>query len=344
MRRAQLLLVLLALLSGPLVLLAAEKEAPKENPVAWGYVRGEAYVTLRPGGRAAAPAPEREAEESEGLEAAKALGRRAGPVRVGRGTLLPILKWEDKKGARWARVRAVNLDYLEPINGWIESSQIEEVGLAKFPTDAALLRLLGGDFLDDYAFRHTQVVRFLVQQGSAGPALICFLTAPVMANARLVAFLPVSGQMVPGPSVEFPAAEIQAGITMAEVRDLLGDGNECLITREPFRVAFGTRGANEVVRRVEGSEFQVLWEAPLEFRSLDMYPARVKVLQPPEKNIGQPGTVTKGEVTFRQHGSIYEPVWKGKVEFYVPGREEPVQSVPVEKVCPWDGAKFQPLP
>jgi len=343
MRRAQTLLVLLVLLSGPLVLLAIGKETPKENPVAWGYVRGEAIVTLRPGSRAAAPAPEREAEGSEGLAAARALGRRAGPVRVGRGALLPILKWEDKKGARWARVRVVNLNSLEPVNGWIESSQIEEVALAKYPTDAALLRLLGGDFLDDYAFTHTQVVRFVMQQGSAGPALLCFLTAPVLANARLVAFLPTSGQMAPGPSVEFPAAEIQAGITMAEVRDLLGDGNECLITREPFQAGFGTRGANEVIRRIEGPEFQVLWKAPLEFRSLDLYPARVKVLQPPEKNIGQPGTVTRGAVTFRQRGNIYEPVWKGKVEFHVPGREEPVQSVPVEKVCPWDGMEFQPL-
>jgi len=319
MRRAPLPLAFLVLLSGCLHFPAMGKETPKENPIAWGYVRSQAGVAL------------------------KTNHHQAGPVRVGRGALVPVWKWEDKQGKHWAHVRVIRLDNLQPVDGWIESTQIEEVALAKFPTDAVLLRQLGGEFLDDYTSAHTQIARFLVQEGSSGQALICFLSSPVLATARLVAFVPASGHLVPGPSLEFPAAEMQAGITMAEVRDLLGDGNECLITREPFRIASETRGVNEVIRRIEGPEFRVLWKAPVEYRSLDAYPARLKVLQPAERNIGEPGTVARGEVTFRQQGSLYEPVWKGAVEFYVPGREEPVQSLPLEKVCPWNGTRFQPL-
>ena len=46
---------------------------------------------------------------------------------------------------------------------------------------------------------------------------------------------------------------------------------------------------------------------------------------------------------FRVRGKVSQPVWKGKVELYVFGREKPVQSVSIEKVCPWDGKKFAPL-
>jgi hypothetical protein len=262
---------------------------------------------------------------------------------LSRGALVALWKWEDKQGTRWGRVHVLNLANLKPVDGWIDSSQIEELPLDRFPLDAELKRQLGGDFLDDATASHTQITRFLVQQRSASPALVCFFTSPLVTSARLVAFLSVSGKLVTGPALEFPVADIHAGITSVEVRDLLGDGDECLITLEPFRMGPETRGVNEVIRRIAGSQFQTLWTAPVEFRNLDAYPARVQVLQPPEKNIGQPGTLVKGEVTFRQHGSLYEPVWKGNVEFHVVGREEPVESVPLEKVCPWDGTRFQPL-
>ena len=68
-----------------------------------------------------------------------------------------------------------------------------------------------------------------------------------------------------------------------------------------------------------------------------------RVLQPPEANIGMPGTVTKGELEFRTRGRLTDLVWKGKVEFHVLGREEPVESVSIEKTCAWDGTKFAPL-
>jgi hypothetical protein len=314
------LLALLALLNLHLDFRAVAKETPEGNPAGWGYVRGrDVQVVPKPGHRG------------------------AGLVLLQRGALVGLWKWQSKQGTRWAQVHVVNLENLKPVDGWIDTSQIDELPLDKFPSDAELKRMLGGDFLEDYTASHTQITRFLVQQGSASPALVCFVVSPLVTSARLVAFLSVSGKPAPGPALEFPAADIYAGITSLEVRDLLGEGDECLITREPFRVGPETRGVNEVIRRIEGSHFQTLWKAPVEFRNLDAYPARMQILQPPEKNIGQPGTVAKGEVTFLQHGSIYEPAWKGKVEFHVLGREQPVESVPLEKVCPWDGEKFRPI-
>lgn len=320
MRLTRRLLAFLILLNLHLASRAAGKETQERIPAAWGYVRGrEVEVAPRP-------------RESK-----------AGLVRLRQGALVALWKWESKQGTRWAQVHEVNLENLKPVDGWIDSSQIQELPLDKFPSDATLRKLLGGDLLDDYTASHTQIMRFLVQQRGAGPALVCFVLSRLLTSARLVAFLSDSGKLVPGPALEFPAADMYAGITSVEVRDLLGDGDECLITREPFRTGPETRGVNEVIRRIEGAQFQTLWKAPVEFRNLDAYPPRIQLLQPPEKNIGQPGTVAKGEVTFRQHGNLYEPVWKGKVEFHVVGREEPVESLPLEKVCPWDGEKFQPV-
>jgi hypothetical protein len=270
-------------------------------------------------------------------------GQRIADLVLRPGALVGLWKWQSKQRTRWAQIHVLNLENFKPVDGWIDTSLIEELPADKFPSDAELKRVLGGDFLDDYTASHTQITRFLVQQRNASPALVCFFTSPLVTSARLVAFLSVSGKLVPGRTLEFPAAEMNAGITSVEVRDLLGDGNECLITREPFRMGPETRGVNEVVRRIEGSQFQALWKAPIEFRSLDAYPPKLIVLQPPEKNIGQPGTVTRGEVTFRQDGDVYEALWKGKVEFHVVGREEAVESVPLEKVCPWNGESFSPL-
>jgi hypothetical protein len=93
---------------------------------------------------------------------------------------------------------------------------------------------------------------------------------------------------------------------------------------------------------VNGS-FQVVWQAPIEFQNLSQYGPKIQILQPPEKNIGAPGTVTTGEVTFRPIGKGQEPVWKGKVDFFVFGRDNAVDSVKIEKTCPWDGQGFTPL-
>jgi hypothetical protein len=77
--------------------------------------------------------------------------------------------------------------------------------------------------------------------------------------------------------------------------------------------------------------------------NLASFAPKLQILTPPERNIGAPGTVTKGNVEFRSRGRISEPLWKGKVEFFAFGREQPVETVTIEKLCPWDGMIFSPL-
>jgi len=136
---------------------------------------------------------------------------------------------------------------------------------------------------------------------------------------------------------------MQAGITSLEIRDLAGDGSDWVITKEPFREQARTYGTNLAIRKIVDGAFQTVWQAPIEFHNLSQYRPKMEILQPPEQNIGAPGTVTKGEVTFRSHGKGEEPVWKGKVEFFVFGRDEAVDSVKIEKACPWNGKEFAPL-
>jgi hypothetical protein len=58
---------------------------------------------------------------------------------------------------------------------------------------------------------------------------------------------------------------------------------------------------------------------------------------------GAPGTVTIGEVTFHPIDNGQKPVWKRKADFFVFGRDNAVESVKIEKTCPWDGRGFTPL-
>jgi hypothetical protein len=133
------------------------------------------------------------------------------------------------------------------------------------------------------------------------------------------------------------------GILSGEVRDLLGDRNECLVTHEPFREGPEALGVNIVIRRLEGGNFRSLWAAPIESRNLGSFPSRLQKLHPLEKNAGAPGTVTKGEVEFQRRGNTYVPVWKGKVEFFAVGQDKPIDEVKLSKACAWDGFEFQPL-
>jgi hypothetical protein len=136
---------------------------------------------------------------------------------------------------------------------------------------------------------------------------------------------------------------MKPGILSAEVRDLLGDGVECLITHEPFRAGPTMRGVNLVIRRVERGNFSTLWTAPLEAQNLEFYPPEIKALQPLEQNAGAPGTVTKAEVEFQATGKSYVPVWKATVDFFTPGHDKPTESVKVTKACAWNGSTFEPV-
>jgi hypothetical protein len=136
---------------------------------------------------------------------------------------------------------------------------------------------------------------------------------------------------------------MKPGILSGEVRDLLGDGIECLITHEPFREGPATLGVNLVIRRLERGHFSSLWVAPLESRNLGFFPPELQILHPLERNAGTPGTVTKGEVEFQLRGKIYIPVWKATVEFFAVGQDKPIDSVKVTKACAWNGFEFEPL-
>jgi hypothetical protein len=320
MRRPTFVTLCALLVSLHPVTAASAEEDKQAPPIGWIYVKADALdLTLRPGGRG---------EKSEHLA---------------RGTLAPVFRMTEKNGVKWAQVRTLNLGTARPQLGWVEPDRADLLPANSYPPDADLLNKLGEPYVDDFTARHTDVARFLVRQGQSAPLLLCYVFAGPLPTAKLVAFAANQGRFLPGASLDFPISEIHAGVIALEVRDLLGDANECMVSREPFRAGPETRGLNLMIRRIEDSKFRVLWQAPVEFRNLAEFKSKLQILQPAEENIGAPGTRTTGEVTFRQSGDQQEPIWKGKVEFFLFGREKPVDSVTVEKVCPWDGKKFAPL-
>jgi hypothetical protein len=272
------------------------------------------------------------------------LMRRPAPtVHLGRGALVAVMGTKSGKKGTIARVRAVDPANLRPQIGMVQSGEIENIPLDRYPSDQELLKLVGGVYLDDVTASNAQISRYLVRQGKQEPALLCFIGASILPQARLQVFLFEQGKLVPGPFIEFPTSELKMAITSIEVQDLVGDGNECVVTREPFVIQTDNQGVNFILRRIEGKEIKALWQAPIQFRHTAAYPPKLQILQPPEENIGKPGTRAEGTVEFRDHGALHEPVWKGKVSFFVVGREDAIDSVNVEKLCPWDGSKFAPL-
>ena len=302
------------------VAVLAAKESEHAQAIAWCYVqKGPLEVTQ------------------------KVIGRRASSLSLGRGALVPVLRMDSKNGRKWALVRLIDLSTLNPFYGWVDSSQAEIVPIDRFPHDEGLLRQLGREYQDDFTASKAGVARWLVKEGNSGTALVCLVASVVLPASRLVAFRPAQGNFTRGPWLDFPFSDMKPGILSVEVRDLLGDGNECLITREPFRKGPEVLGVNLVIRRLEHDNFKTLWSAPLESRNLDFYPSEPQILQPLEKNVGAPGTVTKGEVEFQPRGNMYIPVWKATVGFYAAGQDKPLNSVNVTKTCAWDGSEFEPV-
>jgi hypothetical protein len=303
------------------VTIVSAQDRDSHQPIAWCYVQEGPLELMQ-----------------------RALGRRTKPLSVGHGTLAPVLKTESKNGRERALVRVTDLSTLEPVEGWVDSSKAEIVPTDRFPSDEELLRQLGSEYRDDFTASKVTVARWLVKQGASGEALVCFVASLVLPNTRLVAFLPgPEGSLSLGPSLEFPFSEMKPGILSVEVRDLLGDEIECLITHEPFRKGPEVFGVNIAIRRLEGGNFRTLWSAPLESRNLDFFPSELQILHPLEKNAGAPGTVTKAEVEFQPRGNIYIPVWKATVEFRAVGQDKPLNSVKVTKACAWNGSEFEPL-
>jgi hypothetical protein len=257
--------------------------------------------------------------------------------------LLPVFKTKEKRGQGFAQVEVPNLGTGSSELGWVDINSSDLISRETFPTDSELFRTLGTPYLEDFAAEHTRVARFLVRQTQGPPTLLCYLVMMPLSSARLVTFSQSRGRFVPADSIDIPTRDIQSGLTSIETRELLGDGSDCIITKESFREQAKTSGTNLCVRRIVNGQFQILWKAPIEFQNLSQYGARTQILKPPDQNIGSPGTVTTGTVIFRANGSHQDAVWKGKVEFFVVGREKPVDSLSFEKVCPWDGHEFVPL-
>lgn len=288
-------------------------------PTRWGYVAHAASVEEKP----ASHKPE--------------------ILNLGRGALVTILEEKSHAATPWAHIRAVDPATLEAVIGWVESSKIEISPSSQYPSDAELLQQVGGAYLEDLEASSTQIVRYVMTQGQRGPALVCFIGTRALPQTRLQVFESSHGKFNAGPYLEFPASEIQSAISSIEVLDLAGDGNDCLVTHEPFKSQTHEDGVNIVIRRIEGDALKTLWQAPLEFRNLASFPPKFQKLDPPENNIGTPGTITTGTVEFRARGLMSEPFWKGKIAFYIQGREKPLDTVTYEKFCPWDGSKFAPL-
>jgi len=262
---------------------------------------------------------------------------------LARGALLPVFNTKEKHGVKFGQVEALNFDTGKSETGWVEINSSDLKPPDSYPLDSELLRLLGGPYLEDFTAEHTHIARFLVRQAQGPPALVCYVVTMPLSMAKLIVFTPSQEKYVPGAAVTIPVSEMNAGFTSLEVRDLLGNGSDCVITKEPFREQAQTYGTNLRIRKIAGGQFQLVWQAPVEFKNLSQYSPKMQILQPPERNIGAPGTVTTGEVTFRPSGKGQEPVWNGKVEFFVFGRDRAVDAVNIEKACPWDGKEFAPL-
>jgi hypothetical protein len=296
------------------------KERASHQPIAWCYVHEGPLEVVR-----------------------KVIGRRTSSLSVGRGALVPVLKTESTKGQQRALLRITDLATLNPVEGWVDSSHAEIIPIDRFPSDEEVLRQLSLEPPSGFAASKAAVARWLVKQGNSGPALVCFVASVGLPISRLVAFLPEGGKYVHSTWLEFPFSEMKPGIVFGEVRDLLGDGNECLITHEPFRAGPATFGVDMVIRRLAPGSFLSLWVAPLKSQNLGFFPPEVQILHPLEKNAGAPGTVTKAEVEFQPRGKIYIPVWKATVEFFAVGQDKPIDSVKVTKACAWNGFEFEPL-
>jgi len=256
---------------------------------------------------------------------------------------VPVMRTETRNGREQVMLRVTVLEKLASVDGWADASQAQILPLGRFPSDEEILRQLKSRPAGGFAAPGTRVVRWLVKQGDLGTALVCFVASTGLPVARLIAFLPTSEKYVQGPEVEFPFSEMSPGVVSGEVRDLLGDGVECLITREPFRKGPEILGVNMVIRRLEHGEFSTLWTAPLKSRNLASFSREIQILQPPEKNAGAPGTETNAEVEFQASGKITIPVWKATIDFFMVGEDKPDDSVKISKTCGWNGSQFEPV-
>lgn len=260
-----------------------------------------------------------------------------------RGSLAHLMQEKHTKGEDWWKVAAINPATLLPFEGWARASSLTDLPDSRFPADSDLLTKMGQPFLDDFVASHTVLARFLVRRAGQKPLLLCYAESRVLPQARLQVFRETNNGWVAGPSLNFAFAEMDSPVTRIEIRDLFGNHDECVVTTEVGGAGVGASLRQMLIRRITGDSFQTLWKAPLKMSELDSYPAQIKVLSPPVRNIGRPGTVTIGTVSFEPEKGVNVPVWSGKVKFFAIGRDKPVKTISVHKTCSWTGDRFEPL-
>ena len=271
-------------------------------------------------------------------------------LKLRRGAVLPVFRIHAKKGPRWFAAVGVNLGDATPLRGWISEDQVELLGRDAAPGDRAVLAQMGRPFSEDRISASAQVARLFWQSGGSRKDLVVtvaslWLPAPV---SRV--FEQVEGEYVPAPEArQFSPPDFSAeggtGIESMEVLDLIGDGRECLITVEGFQQGPKIEGRRLVIRRLSGGKVEKIWDAPTMVSNLGSYPGKLKILRPPELNIGQPATVTHGKVEFisrPQGGFLFR--WEGEIEFYLLGRDAPVEIISLKKTFRWNGREFSAVP
>ena len=263
--------------------------------------------------------------------------------KLGRGALLAVYGEKERDEKHWSEVMAIKPATLEETLAWVESSRLKFFDTHRFPANEDLFMGAGAPFTDDVVAADTVITRLLLQQASRPPLLVCLFDSPGLPNVRLQIFTAGPERYAPGPYLEFPNAEIRTPIGDLEARDAVGDGNECLISHEAFTLGEPNRGVRFVVRRFEGGTIKPLWTAPLEYTNLGFYEPKPHKLSPPERNAGAPGTVTKATAEFAVDRGKPGILWKAIIEFHIPGREKPVDTLTVEKRCAWTGSRFEPI-
>ncbi len=261
-------------------------------------------------------------------------------AKLMRGMLVPAFESKKTGKGEWLRVVAIDLARMTPCAGWIEAAAVQIIAPDAYPHDDKILALSGAPFVEDFAAENTAVARLLLRTADAGDVLICYLGTEVLPHTRLQLFLQSGARYKAGPAIDIPFSEMKSPIASLEALDLAGDGNEFLVTREPYASGPQVFGMDLLVRRFDGNRLITVGKIPIAARNFASYPPRLQIAEPDEANIGQPGTDTKGEIEFRARGQQTDIAWKGEIRFHALGREKPLETIPLERVWTWNGNRL----